>query len=385
MEEQCPANVPIDEQVEVSSTDSEVQFNHDAKFRIVKEKFFETQQEIEEMWLVAQNNLRQAEEHKKRLSELLEKQQQWLSANDNHLHMVESGFQKAEPQQQQKVYRKPLPLTPPQRAMSPTSLESVQPVITQSAQPQLQPMLTKIGSFAGSQDESGAAYLKRFEILAKRMRWSPEDKYLEFVSRLRGQASQWFNGITGRTADDYNLLVEAFVEQFAPAKGISTTHMIKTLNQKALESVQDYTSRFKRVCREGGIDPNSEFGKDLFVDGLLPHLQMHARAMEDITHNIEELVIFVSKIALVAAKTEGKHQDRQQATAKKPIKCHHCGKQGHMEHECKLKASKKCAYCHKIGHLEEECNIKAREQKQPPKQPEQQPNANKQGARHKND
>ena len=112
---------------------------------------------------------------------------------------------------------------------------------------------------------------------------------------------------------------------------------------------------------------------------------MHARAMEDITHNIEELVIFVSKIALVAAKTEGKHQDRQHATAKKLIKCHHCSKQGHMEHECKLKASKKCAYCHKIGHLEEECNIKAREQKQPPKQSEQQPNANKQGARHKND
>lgn len=47
--------------------------------------------------------------------------------------------------------------------------------------------------------------------------------------------------------------------------------------------------------------------------------------------------------------------------SKTNMSCYHCGRKGHLQHECRLKDRPKCNHCKKIGHKEEDCRFKKQE------------------------
>jgi hypothetical protein len=137
---------------------------------------------------------------------------------------------------------------------------------------------TDIGTFGGGDGDTGTAYLRRFELMARVRGWGDDAKLLQLVRRLRGKASAWYGRLPDAQATAWPALRGEFVKAFdRKVLGATPATRIRELRQRA-STVEEYYSAFIDVARDAGLDIGGELARDLFVSGLKHELQPFARA-----------------------------------------------------------------------------------------------------------
>ena len=150
----------------------------------------------------------------------------------------------------------------------------------------------KLPTFSGGVDKDDLNprdFVERIETYCQATKRDPNDECIEMHLALRGNATIWWRTLKRRGINT-NLWTEVkaeFLQTYAPTITGQTAHAIGQLEQRSMESVNDYFGRLDQIVEEmmasltltqsqnaGGEAARNHIQKYLFIGGLRESLRL---------------------------------------------------------------------------------------------------------------
>ena len=220
-----------------------------------------------------------------------------------------------------------------------------------------------IPDFTGESAESGAAYLRRFERIAKYNAWKPDEQHIHFIRKMQGKAASWLGKISETVLDDWPQLKAAFIQQFAERTKSDAGIKIKELRQYPGESVEKYADMFRDLCIQADLDVTSPLARELFIAGLVNDVQVTTLAHAD--KPFEDLVRYAASVDNILHRRPRPTNDRPTYEQKPRFTPKYERQEETTTRIFKAEGSKYCTFCRRPGHNIEECRTYTRTQGTP--------------------
>ena len=238
---------------------------------------------------------------------------------------------------------------------------------------QLPPLSKFNGDDTGGEEQGFTDWIEQLELVGEVCRWNDQAKLVNLVTRLRGQAYNFYRSCTQDQRASYSTLVAALKERFTPVQiqsvQSSQFHERKQLPAEGVDSyAQDLRKLYnKAYSRTHGSREAEAMGRSVlayqFVAGLLPHLKSKLVGSDGKFEELltkarfeearyRDVVVPGSRQAPISAGgggfrqsagnevPRGSLQPRQVYTNTRPSevrKCYHCGSTNHILRDCPLK------------------------------------------------
>ena len=158
--------------------------------------------------------------------------------------------------------------------------------------------------FAGDSAETGAAYIRRFERIARFNNWDEEEIILHFLRHMQGKAAAWIGDIQESILDNWETLKQEFIKHFAGKSALVDPGLsLKELRQGKHQSVEHYAQVFQSLCNELELAFDSRLARELFIAGLQPNIQILVLAQVDKT--LDEIIRYAASVDSVLRRTSG--------------------------------------------------------------------------------
>ena len=238
---------------------------------------------------------------------------------------------------------------------------------------QLPPLSKFNGDDTGGEEQGFTDWIEQLELVGEVCRWNDQAKLVNLVTRLRGQAYNFYRSCTQDQRASYSTLVAALKERFTPVQiqsvQSSQFHERKQLPAEGVDSyAQDLRKLYnKAYSRTHGSREAEAMGRSVlayqFVAGLLPHLKSKLVGSDGKFEELltkarfeearyRDVVVPGSRQTPIPARgggfrqsagnevPRGSLQPRQVYTNTRPSevrKCYHCGGTNHILRDCPLK------------------------------------------------
>ena len=225
------------------------------------------------------------------------------------------------------------------------------------------PQLPNFNGGDASSEDSFQDWIGQFELVAEIYRWNKQAKLMHLITRLRGEAFQFYRSCSKHQKSDYDLLVAELKHRFTPVRIQSVqTSLFHERKQGQNESVDSYAQSLKSLFRKAypqvqqGGEVAESIGKSVlvsqFVAGLLPALKMKVAGVDGKFDKILVKARFeeVKLRELGTASTSTPKPEKQLTTAvapgqpsdakvsqpsTRPFKCSKCGGTNHIVKYCR--------------------------------------------------
>jgi len=245
----------------------------------------------------------------------------------------------------------------------------------------------KLPTFSGGVDKDDLNprdFVERIETYCQATKRDPNDECIEMHLALRGNATIWWRTLKRRGINT-NLWTEVkaeFLQTYAPTITGQTAHAIGQLEQRSMESVNDYFGRLDQIVEEmmasltltqsqnaGGEAARNHIQKYLFIGGLRESLRLDVLKAKTIS--LADALKEASKSELIHKKQgkifsieeeleESNEPDlddeeiaainhRRMKMGKRPFK-KRFGNRNMTNEEVK------CYNCNRMGHIAKNCN-----------------------------
>jgi Retrotransposon gag protein/Zinc knuckle len=241
----------------------------------------------------------------------------------------------------------------------------------------------KLPTFSGGVDKDDLSpldFVERIEAYCRATKRDANDECMEMHLALRGNATIWWRTLKRRGVDTNTWadVRKEFLNTYAPTITGQTAHAVGQLEQKGMESVNDYFGRLDQIIEEmmatvtlqrseetGGNIVREQIQKYLFIGGLKESIRTDVQ--KTTASSLAEALKEASKSELIHKKQNkifaiGEEDDaqtdldldddeiaainqRRYRMGKKPIrrrtpsemKCYNCNKNGHIARQCRSK------------------------------------------------
>ncbi|MEW8546514.1 MAG: zinc finger CCHC domain-containing protein [Candidatus Thiodiazotropha sp.] len=169
--------------------------------------------------------------------------------------------------------------------------------------------------------ETWKVWFNRFEEVAKRQKWSDEERLDEMLPRLQGVAGEFvFGQLTHSIRTDYKALCKELKNRFRVVETSKTFGVqFSRRNQKSGESVEEYADELKKLYDKAYAKRDKETRREdllqRFLDGLMDEkARFHVEFVKE-PDNIDEAVFHVVNF-LETKQTSNKLYNNNQALRK---------------------------------------------------------------------
>ena len=150
----------------------------------------------------------------------------------------------------------------------------------------------KPATFYGS--NSWIDYKSHFDACAAINNWSDREKGLYLAVSLRGAAQGVLGNVSSETGQQYDLLVEALKERFAPPNQTELYRaQLKERRQRASETLTELGQAIRRLASlaypSAPMEVKETLGKDAFIDALVDS-DMRLRIKQSRPQNLNEAI-----------------------------------------------------------------------------------------------
>lgn len=169
--------------------------------------------------------------------------------------------------------------------------------------------------------ETWKVWFNRFEEVAKRQKWSDEERLDEMLPRLQGVAGEFvFGQLTHTIRTDYKALCKELKNRFRVVETSKTFGVqFSRRNQKSGESVEEYAAELKKLYDKAYAKRDKETRREdllrRFLDGLIEEkARFHVEFVKE-PDNIDEAVFHVVSF-LETKQSSNKMYDNKQTLRK---------------------------------------------------------------------
>ena len=238
---------------------------------------------------------------------------------------------------------------------------------------QLPPLSKFNGDDTDGEGQGFTDWIEQLELIGEVCRWNDQAKLVNLVTRLRGQAYNFYRSCTRDQRASYSTLVAALKERFTPVQIQSVqSSQFHERKQLPVEGVDSYAQDLRKLynkaySRTHGSREAEAMGRSVlayqFVAGLLPHLKSKLVGSDGQFEELltkarfeearyRDVVVPGSRQTPIHAGgggfrqsagnevPRGSLQQRQVYTNTRPSevrKCYHCGGTNHILRDCPLK------------------------------------------------
>ena len=226
------------------------------------------------------------------------------------------------------------------------------------------PLPSKFSGSDLSSEETFEEWITHFELVAGVHKWNSQAKLIHLITRLRGEAFNFYRSCSKQQKSSYNLLVKELTRRFTPVRIQSVqTSLFHDRKQGDHESVdkyaQDLKSHFYKAYPQSqqGNEAAESMGKSVlasqFVAGLIPALKPKVAGTEG---GFEELLIKArfeeaklrdlgppkkpseSPTTSTSGRSTGPPKQSQPVSERKPLlECTKCGGTNHTARYCRYR------------------------------------------------